>query len=185
MSAANVPQLTRAERGDLAKVARMRARVAKSDVAAREAELAAQLEADLSAVYPAKDSRWADLKEAADAAAKAADEELRRRCIAAGIPEEFRPSLGVWWAGRGENGTAKRRAELRTLGRAQIAALGKRAKVEIERTEADVCTRILADGLRSDAARAALADIPTPETLMPPLVLVELEAALPSKGARL
>lgn len=177
MSADDVPQLTRAERGDLAKVARMRARVAKSDVAAREAELAAQLEADLSAVYPAKDPRWADLKEAADAAAKAADEELRRRCIAAGIPEEFRPSLGVWWSGRGENGTAKRRAELRTLGRAQIAALGKRAKVEIERTEADV--------LRSDAARAALADIPTPETLMPPLVLVELEAALPSKGARL
>ena len=70
MSADDVPQLTRAERGDLAKVARMRARVAKADVAAREAELAAQLEAELSAVYPAKDPRWADLKEAADAAAK-------------------------------------------------------------------------------------------------------------------
>lgn len=169
-------KLTKSERADLLKVARMNARVAKSGIAAREAELLAEFESQLAATYPANDPRWAAIVSEAERAVAEADAAVARACREAGLREEFRPRLGSYWHARGENGIGSRRAELRKAAGAAIAAAGKAARLQIERAEAEVCTSILADGLRSESAAEALASIPTPDALMPPLRLAEIEA---------
>ncbi len=173
--AAAGPALTRAERTDLQKIARLRARVARSQIVAREAELAAQMETELSAIYPANDPRWDDITAEANEAIKAADARVAQACRDSGIPEEFRPSLDLYWSGRGENASSKRRSELRALGKAQIDAAGKNAKSEIDSSELAALTAIVADGLTSVAAQRFLAAIPTPDELMSAPRIAELE----------
>jgi len=166
---------TRAERDDLQKVARMRAKIAKADVAVREAELLADAEEKLSAVFSAHDAAWREAQKIADEAIAAMNRRVAEVCDARGVPRSFRPSAGLYWSNRGENGTAARRAELRKRAQTRIAASGKAAKLAIERAEAQVLTEIIAGGLTSDAAREFLESIPTPEQLMPPLTVAELE----------
>lgn len=179
---ADESRLTKAERADLQRAARLNAKVARNGVAAREAELRAMVEEQLAAMYPPKDPRWSAIREAAEAAVGAADEQIRLACVEAGIPEEFRPSMHAQWAYRGENASKTRRTELRAVARAQIEARGRAARNEIDRAEAATVIRILADGLRSEAAAEALASIPSPDDLMPPLHLAEIEAAHKSGG---
>ncbi len=171
-------EATRRERDDLARIARiarMSARVARTSVAQREAELLADVEAQLSAVYKFDKPLWAEITSEAEQAITAAHEKLAARCRELGIPEEFRPSLHLGWRGRGENAFADRRAELRRKAQTRIAAVGKAAKAQIERAEADVLIELLAAGLTTDSAQAFLAAMPTAEQLMPPVALVELE----------
>lgn len=171
------PKLTRAERDDLVRVARLRAKVARSSIAAREAELLAEVEEQLSEAYRFDDDAWQDLTATAEDAVRRADAEVAARCAELGIPERFRPSLRVLWFGRGENASAERRTELRRRAQARIAANGKAAKLAIERREAEVLVELYADGLTSDAAAQWLQTIPTPVQLMPSVALAELENA--------
>lgn len=179
--------MSKSERDDLAKVARLRARVAKSKVAQREAELLADVEDQLAATYKFDDDAWADVTRAAKVAVQTAQAEVERRCRDLGIPDRFAPSLSLQWYGRGENALAQRRAELRKVAQTQIAAAGKAAKTAIEQQEAEVLTELLAGGLESAEARAFLESIPTPEQLMPTMALAELEAGVPQQtdGRRL
>jgi hypothetical protein len=94
-----------------------------------------------------------------------------------GIPEAFRPRIGgVSWIQRGENAVAGRRTELRRVARSRIDALTAAAKVEIERRSVDVQTTLISGGLESEEAKAFLETMPTPEQLMPPVALTEIEA---------
>jgi hypothetical protein len=169
-------EATRREREDLARIARLRARVARTSVAQREAELLAGVEEQLSAVYKFDAPLWSEITREAEHAVTAAHEKLAARCRELGIPEEFRPNLHLGWASRGENTVTARRAELRKKAQSRIAATGKAAKAAIERAEAEVLTELLASGLTTDAARGFLAAMPTAQTLMPPVALVELES---------
>ena len=162
----------------------MNTKVARNGLEARSAELMAAFEERLAATYPANDPRWSDIVEAAEAAVAEADRQVREACLAAGVPEEFRPALTLGWRSRGSNGAAERRAELRRLATARLAAQSKAAGYELDRQEARVCTEILSDGLRSEAARGILASIPSAAQLMAPLDLVEIEAEVVTRGRR-
>ncbi len=168
--------MTRAERVELAKLARMRAKVARTEVDQRAAELRADVERQLSATYQFGDEAWRDVTAAAQAAVAAADEQVAARCRELGIPDEFRPRLTVNWYGRGENATASRRAELRKTANAHIEAQAKGAKTTIEARALDVQTDLMAGGLTSAAARRFLAEMPTPAALMPTIDVGELQA---------
>ncbi len=174
--------MSRSERADLARLVRARARVAKAGVAQREAELLADVEAQLSAVYRFDDDAWADIAKAAQAAVAEADQQIADLCRQRGIPERFRPGLSIGWYGRGENAVAARRTELRKLAQARIAAAGKRARAQIEARAVDVEGEIVAAGLTTTAARAFLASIPQPAELMPTLAVGDLEAELTTRG---
>lgn len=176
--------MTRAERTDLARLTRARARVAKAAVVQREAELLADVESQLSAAYSFDDDAWADVTRAAQSAVAEADEQVAERCRQLGIPERFRPSLYVGWSGRGENATAARRGELRKLAQTHIAAAGKAAKAQIEARAVEVEGEIVAAGLTTEAARAFLRSIPEPAELMPTLALGELESELTTRTSR-
>ncbi|MGH3305312.1 MAG: hypothetical protein ACRDOK_27340 [Streptosporangiaceae bacterium] len=169
--------MTRRDRDDLAKVARMRARLAKDGIAAREAALLADVEEQLSAVYKFDHDAWADITRHAQQLIKDADRQIAERCRELGIREEFRPKLELGWMRRGENASSERRGELRRTSQTRIAALGKEAKMAIDGRAAEILTELIAGGLESEDAKAFLATIPTAEHLMPRLTLPELEAA--------
>lgn len=169
------PAMTRGERDDLARVARLRAKVARTNVGQREAELLADVEEQLAAEYAFTDEAWADLTKGAAEAVAEADRQVAELCRQRGIPEDFRPGLTVGWYGRGRNAVPARRAELRKVAQTRIAAAAKAAKAAIEAREADVLTELLAGGLTSDAARSFLESIPSAAALMPPLQVRELE----------
>ena len=165
----NEPEpLSRRDREDLGKAARMMARVAKADADARAAELRADFEDQLASVYKSNDERWSELTAMADAGVAKLDEELRMRCLELGINEEYRPHLPLGWYGRGQNADTERRAELRAVAKSRLDAQAKAAKLEIEREAATFQMELLTASLPGVEARAWLAKIPTVEALMPP-----------------
>ncbi len=171
--------MTRRERDDLAALVRRRERVAKTAAAQRSAELMADFEQKLAAVYKSTDDAWRDITATANRVVAEADQEIARRCRDLGIPETLRPGLGLNWYRRGESESRERRGELRKVAATRIAALQKRPKTAIEQQSVEVQTRLLAGGLESEAARQFLESMPTVESLMPPLDVAQLEAAMP------
>lgn len=169
------PEMTRADRDNLAKIARARARVAKSTVAQRQAQLLADLEEQMSAVYSARDEAWAEVVAEAEAKVAEVNAHIAEQCAARNIPAEFTPRMLAGFAGRGVNGERSRRVELRKLAERQIDAAGKAAKLEIDTAEGQVQVELLTGALTTASAREFVERIPTPEALMPALRLLELE----------
>ena len=169
--------MTKSDREELTRVAKLQAKVARAAVAQREAELLAGVEEQLAAKYKFDHNLWAEITKSAEQAIEEADQQIARICRANGIPEDFRPSIHLGWYDRGENASRARREELRRVAKARIAASGLAAKTAIEAQEAKVLVALITDGLETDEARAFLKSIPTPEQLMPPVALGELEVA--------
>jgi len=161
--------MTAAERIELGKLVRLRAKVAKDSVEQIAARMIADSEAQLSVRFDMYDANWKDLVEDAEAVVQQADQKIAQRCRELGIPETFRPRLDIYWQSRGENAMKDRRSELRMGVRTDIEARIKEAKVEIDRQSAEVLTQLAAGALGSDEAKAFLANMPSIEALMPPL----------------
>ncbi len=170
--------MTKAERDELAKLLRARAKVAKDRIDQRKSELLAQAEEQLSALYPAHDARWRDLAREAEHGVTELDAQLAARCQALGIAPEFRPHLACYWHTRGENAATARRSELRKVAAARVAALATSARVAIETAALDGLTQLAGGALESDEARAFLAAMPSVTQLMPALELPSLATAL-------
>ena len=85
-----------------------------------------------------------------------------------------RRACNFYWQGRGENGIASRRAELRRMATTKIEAIEARAIVEIELRSHEAQSELAASGLTSDAALAFLARLPSVESLMPTLSYEEV-----------
>ena len=121
--------MTGRDRESLLKVCRIRARVAKNDVAALAAKRKAEFEQQISAIHHYDNDRtWAEAHAASDAAVKHCKQIIAARCTELGIPRSFAPSLELGWWGRGENASALRRAELRKVGYTKIDQLAKRSQ---------------------------------------------------------
>jgi hypothetical protein len=169
--------MTRREREDLAKVVRLRERVAKSDTQRVAAERRADFEAQLAEQYDPMDEAWNEAHEAAQQAVGDLNARIAEQCEQKGIPKRYAPSAHMGWSSRGENYSAERRAELRQVASTRIAADQKAAKTEIERASAQVQTQLIAGGLDSAEARAFLESMPTAEALMPVLTIAEIKVA--------
>lgn len=167
--------ITRAERDQLSRLVRQRARVAKAGIEQRQAELLADVEEQLAAAYASDHEAWAEITAEAKEAIRRADAAVAEKCRELGIREEFRPSIRMDWWSRGENGSRERRQELRKVAQTRIAALAKAAKVQIDRDALERETELVAGALTSAEAKAFLESMPTVEALMPPLALAELE----------
>jgi len=170
-----------ADRRELVSVIRLRANVAKSDIEARRASLLADFEEQISAQYEVDDERWASITAKADQFIKDADEQIRVACTAAGIPEQFRPGIILRWYNRGENAMKERRTELRRAAERRLEAQAKKAKVEVDRTEAQLRSDLASRSVTSDQARAFIAGLPSVDALMPRLDLKAIDAATPNR----
>lgn len=171
--------MTRAERDDLIRLAKLRERTAKSDAKRRSAEMMADFEMKLAAQFSYDDRKlWSKLKASAEAAVAEADRKLAEDCRRLGIPENFRPEIGMYWRGRGENASKERRAELRKVMASRLIALEGAAIEAIERNTLDFVTRAIESSLGSEEARALLAAMPSIEQLMPPLDYTSIQRSL-------
>lgn len=93
-------EITKAERTDLAKLARLRERVAKEDAGVRAAELKTDLEKQLSAIYSFdQDEVWQAATEAVEEAAAQANDAISARCAEMGhsgrVQAQPRDGMGV------------------------------------------------------------------------------------------
>jgi hypothetical protein len=174
--------MSSAERAELGKLVRLRGRVAKTDIEARQAALAADAEAQLTVIYDARDEAWADIATRAKKLIADADTELAARCAELGIPEQFRPRLSAGWYGRSTD--KERRTELRRLARVRLEASAKAAKVEIDRSTANLLTTLAAGALTSTEAQTFLDSMPSITELMPRLDVPQLDAATPTEAHR-
>lgn len=167
--------LTKSERTELTSIIKMRGRLAREGVSLRQAELLADFEAQLAAIYDSNADAWREVTQEADRVVAEADAVVAARCEGLGIRPEFRPSLNLSWYGRGENADQKRRAELRKVAVTRLDAMAKAAKHEISQQETEARTAIAATALTSIDATAWLDRLPTAEALMPALQVAEVE----------
>jgi hypothetical protein len=167
--------MSRTERLELTKIVRQRARLAKDDVAAREAQILADAESALSARFKEDDDAFRDLMVEARAYMAELKSKLDARCVELGIPAEFRPSAELYWFRRGENASKERRSELRMAVRTQAAASGKKARLQVDRQSVDIQEQLMAGGFESVEAAQFLAALPSAEDLMPAIELPAIE----------
>lgn len=177
--------MNRTDRDDLLQICRMRVRLTKADVAAVAAERETQFAAQLAAAFDFDQGKiWKQAKAAAEAATCQAQKEIAQRCSELGIPRRFFPMLHLYWYDCGEFGAASRRAELTKVAHTRIEQLKKEARLEIERVSVDFQTRLLADGLELEDARAFLESMPAADQLMPAVTVEQMQTQL-THSARL
>jgi hypothetical protein len=169
-------RITSAERASLQTLIRQREKVAKADVAEYAAVLMADFEKKLAAVFkPTDHPIWKQAAAAAEAVTSEANERILQVCRDLGIPDAFAPKIHCVWSERGANASKQRRIELRQVARTEVDARVKKAQAAIAKRSVEAQTRIVAAGLTNDAAKALLAEMPTPEQLLPPLDLTAIE----------
>jgi hypothetical protein len=163
--------MTKGEREDLIRLIKQRERVAKTAAEQRSAAMLAQFEQQVSAVHVFDSNEvWRAAVEAAQQAAKEAMAKVAAEADKLGIPKEFQPALGFSWARRGENEYQARRAELRRVAKAEIDALEKVARVQIEQASVQAQTEVIAHVL------------PAIETMMPALDITAIQAKLADRA---
>jgi len=175
--------MTKSEREDLIRLIKQREKVAKTAAEQRSAAMLAEFEAQVSAVHAFDTNEvWRAAVEAAQTAAKEAMTKVAQEADKLGIPKEFQPALGFSWARRGENEYQARRAELRRVAKAEIDALEKVARVQIEQASVQAQTEVIAHGLSSAAAIEFLRNMPAIDTMMPALDVGAIHAKLAERA---
>jgi hypothetical protein len=167
--------MTKAERDQLVKLARLRAKQAEREAEARQATLLAEVQDLLTAEFDAHDRLWSDAVTVAEEALDKANAQIRLQCVDLGIPAGEAPQLSMGWRSRGPcYSDRERRAELRKLAETRLVALTKTAKAAIRDKLLDVETELIVGDLQSADAREFLASLPTVEALMPSLSIEDL-----------
>ena len=160
--------MTKSERTDVCTLIRRRERIEKTATAQRAAELRADFEQQMAAMYSFDDDEiWKAANLAAKQAAEQAQAIVLARCKELGIPKQFAPGVSTGWHARGENDCASRRAELRKVAMTRIDALEKTARTAIEKRSVELQEQVIVSGLTSDAAVSFLAKLPSVQSLMP------------------
>lgn len=170
--------ITKGERAELRSLIRQRFKVLRTEVEARRAELAVELEERITAKFAEEDKRWSDamflIKEAVREANRKANDILRTLDIDA-------MDTSVEYEVVNFRGVSKPVAERNVLHRngvRRIEAQVKGALLQLDGQEADLLTRLVANGLETDDARAFLGEIPTVSALVPADRLLQLEQQL-------
>ena len=168
--------MTDKERAEIRRHVHDREKLAKAMAAERSAELLAEFERQISAIYKWSDSDvWAEAMSQAKGAVDGAQHAIARECERLGIPSAFQPSVNMFWSGRGENAVKERRDELRRVAKAEIHRIEEKAKVAIEHAHLQARVKLVEIGLNSPDAKKFLAALPAVENLMPPLKFERIE----------
>jgi hypothetical protein len=168
-------EMTKAERDQLIKVTKLRAKQAEREAEARGKILLAEVQDLLTAEFSANDRLWADAVAIAKQACDKANAQIQARCLELGIPADDAPQLELGWHARSSKyESPQRRAEVRKLAETRIAALVKDGKAGAQGNSLKIEEHLILGGLRSDEARALFDAMPTVEELMPALQLEDL-----------
>jgi hypothetical protein len=168
-------EMTRADRLELCKVVRQRARVLQADAKRRQAAQLADVERQLSDKFSISHQAWEKITAEAQAHIEAVVAAIATKCAEMGVDQNLRPHIGLSWFSRGENAEASRRSELRKAAQTKIESDAQNYRFQIEKWAADFLMRLSAGALRSSEAQAFLTSIPDLEALMPVLSIDTLE----------
>lgn len=176
-------RMTKGERDDLVRLVKQREKVAKTAAEQRSAAMLAEFEQQISALHDFNTNEvWKAATDAAVEAAREANEKVEAEAERLGIPAEFRPSIKFMWDRRGQAEYGERRTELRRVAKAEIDAIEKVARVQIEASSVRAQTEIIANGLNSEAALNFLNSLPAIESMMPPLDVATIQAKLAERA---
>jgi hypothetical protein len=176
-------RMTKSERDDLVRLVKQREKLAKSAAEQRSAMMLADFEREIAAIHTFdKNEVWRAAMAAGLEAAQKANEAVVAEATRLGIPPEFHPKIQWHWQSRGENVYRDRRSELRRVATAEIAAMEKTARVQIEARSIEAQTEIIANGLDSEAAIAFLEKLPPIETMMPALDPIMIQRKIAEKA---
>ncbi len=178
--------MNKSEREELLRLARQRAKVAKTKADEREKVLLAETEDLLAGEFEAEDRLWAEAVRIADEVVATANATIADRCAELGIPANHAPRLELAWRARSpEFRDPGRRAELRRVARTRLTALTTAAKSRIDEQLLETQTALLAGSLESGEAREFLERMPSPEEMMPALGLdgLGVQTWQPPEGA--
>lgn len=185
MKSVAVKAMTKAERDDLVRLVKQRERVAKTAAEQRSAAMLAEFEQQIAAIHTFNSNDvWKAATAAAIDAAKEANAKIMEEATKLGIPKEFQPKLAFSWQSRGEAEYAERRSELRRLAKAEIDALEKVARVQIESESVRAQTEIIAHGLNSESAIEFLNRLPAIDSMMPALDITQIQAKLADRARK-
>jgi hypothetical protein len=175
--------MTKGEREDLIRLIKQRERVAKTAAEQRSAAMLAEFERQVSALHAfANNDVWNASVTAAHEAAKDAMTKIAEESDKLGIPKEFQPKISFSWVQRGESAYEMRRIELRRVAKAEIDAMEKVARVQIETESVRAQTEVIAHGLHSDAALSFLESLPPIEDMMPALDVSSIQQKLAERA---
>lgn len=178
--------MTKGEREDLIRLIKQRERVAKTAAEQRSAAMLAEFEREVTSRHAfATNEVWQASVEAAQKAAREAAQKIAAEADKLGIPKEFQPQVSFQWLSRGENAYQERRAELRRVAKAEIDALEKVARVQIEQASVQAQTEVIANGLSSPAALEFFKSMPPIETMMPALDISAIQAKLADRARQM
>jgi hypothetical protein len=177
--------MTKGEREDLIRLVKQREKVAKTAAEQRSAAMLADFERQVTDLHPFdRDEVWKASVESVIEATRKANEEIAKQSDALGIPQEFQPRVDFHYSARGQATWDMRRIELRRLAKAEIDALEKVARVQIESASVQAQTEIIASGLSSQAALEFLNNLPAVESMMPALDVTAIQAKLADRARR-
>lgn len=176
--------MTKTEREELKRLARERARVAKADAERRSADLKAAFEQQIVSFYEYdRDEVWEQLHNEIQQQLVETNEKLRVRAVELGIPSNFAPTVSFTWNARNPRYEVQQsQAEVRRAAYAQITAMERTAKHEIDRAALDVQTQLVSEGLTTGRAVEFLGAMPTVEALMPAVDIRALTEGNPPSG---
>jgi hypothetical protein len=167
--------MTKAERDQLVRLAKLRAKQAEREAEAREKILLAEVLDLMTAEFEAHDRLWDAAVTIAEEAAAKANAQIAAQCAELGIPAKDAPGLELRWHARNPDFERPgRRAELRKLAEVRLMALTKTAKAAIQDRALEVETTLIVGALETAEAVAFANSMPTVEQLMPPLQLEDL-----------
>lgn len=169
-------KMTKGERDELLRLIRARERVGKSAAGDRAAQMMAEFERQVSAIYAFNtDETWAAIYSEGARLFQELNERVTARSEELGIPKEFQPRLQIGWAARGESMFQARVAELRRVAKSEAEAAEKKARTEIEIASVNAQTEIMRQGITTTAAAVFLDSLPAVEKLMPALDVRRIE----------
>jgi hypothetical protein len=172
-------QMTKGEREDLIRLVKQRERVAKTAAEQRSAAMFADFERQVCDLHPFdRDEVWNAAVAAVVEATQKANAEIAAQADKLGIPKDFQPRVDFHYAARGQATWEARRVELRRCAKAEIDALEKVARLQIESASVHAQTEIIATGLSSQAALDFLDRLPAIESMMPALDVTAIQAKL-------
>lgn len=169
--------ITKTERAELRSVVRQQFRVLKEEVGQRQAELEAEIDAQVAEAWGDRDSRYAELVRKIEEITDEANTKLRDALK----EHPDRDALTVHRftpATMSRFGDDQHRHKLRAAARSDLQARVGAALVRLGRQEADLLRQLAVGSLESEEARSFLGSIPSVSELVPASRLRELEASL-------
>lgn len=171
--------ISKSERTELRSVVRQQFKVLRAEVAQREAELKTDAFRQVAEKFEEDDKQWADTEFLAKQAVSEANRKINDHLRENGyeVPEgaDYNVVSLAWTFSHIQKKTP--RGDMEKSAALEISERVHRARLQLERQEADLLRSLAVDALESDEAKAFLSHIPTVSELVPAVRMAEIEAA--------